>query len=380
MQVVSIIVPVYNEAAGLRELYRQVKAELARLDGYDHELIFVDDGSRDGSVAILRELAADDPAVRVIEFVRNFGKEAATTAGLHACSGDAAIMIDADLQHPPALIPELVARWERGADVVVGVRRRNDDDGWFTRLRSRLFYRLLNLVAEMPVTPHGTDFRLLDRAVIDAFNGLTERGRITRGLIDWLGFPTDHVEFDAASRSAGDARYSTLKLVRLAAHSFVSLSLFPLRLAGYLGVAITVLSGALGLFMYVDKYHLGDPWGFNFSGTAFLAVSILFLVGIVLSCLGLIALYIGHIHAEVLGRPLYVLRRASRDRAPRPPRDRLETPPTVGPADPSPVGEAPRAEVGGVRAPLTVGRPAGRPAGRTTGATAAPGEAPPGEG
>ncbi|NBS42009.1 hypothetical protein EBS80_05135 [bacterium] len=176
------------------------------------------------------------------------------------------------------------------------------------RAGSAAFYHVLSRISETPVTRDATDFRLMDRVVIDEFNRFTERRRMTRALIDWLGFRRAYVSFEAPARPNGRSRYSFLKLVRLAASGFVSQSLFPLKIAGYLGVLITLFSGAFGLFILVEKYGLHDPLALNFSGTAILAVINLFLIGIVLCCLGLIALYVANIHAEVANRPLYAVR------------------------------------------------------------------------
>ncbi len=309
-QLISIIVPVYNEAGNITNLYNALIKTLKPLP-YDYELLFVDDGSQDDSVTRLNKLAQADKAIQIIELSRNFGKEIATTAGLNACHGQAAIMIDADLQHPVKLIPEFIAKWESGAEVVVGVRKADDSKSLARRFRSWLFYRILNSMAETKVMPNSTDYRLLDRVVIDEFNKFTEHNRITRGLIDWLGFRRDYINFSADPRSNGAANYSTAKLLRLAVNSFVSLSLVPLRIAGWLGMAITAFSGLGGLFIFIEKFALNDPYDFRFSSPAILAVMILFLVGIVLSSLGLISLYIANIHGEVVNRPLYVVRRKS---------------------------------------------------------------------
>jgi dolichol-phosphate mannosyltransferase len=307
-KLISIIIPTHNEKANVRLIYTAVAEEFSCLENYDYEIIFVDDGSTDDTMLEIASLAEKDVKVRFLQFSRNFGKEAATTAGLRNSRGDAAIMIDADMQHPPKLIPELVKKWAEGAEVVVGVRRKNQKAGLIKRGCSKIFYRLINAMAESVVTPFATDFRLLDRVVIDEVNQLTERYRMTRALIDWLGFKRAYVHFEADERANGEASYGLFKLIRLAINSMVSLSLIPLKLAGYLGITIILISGPLGLFIFIEKYILKDPWGFSFSGPAILAVIILFLVGIILSCLGLMALYIASIHAEVINRPLYVIR------------------------------------------------------------------------
>jgi dolichol-phosphate mannosyltransferase len=304
---ISIVIPAYNEERNIPALFAALQKTFASADT-DAEFVFVDDGSADGTLAAMERLAAMDPRVKVIGLARNFGKEIAATAGVHACTGDACVMIDADLQHPVELIPEFVKRWQNGAEVVIGVRTENAGAGPFRRMSSAAFYALLNVIAETPIMPNATDFRLLDRAVIDEFNRFTERRRMTRALIDWLGFRREYVPFAAASRAAGVSQYGTARRFRLAMSSVVSHSMFPLRLAGYLGMLITLFSGALGLFILIEKYVLNDVWQMNFSGPAILAVINLFLIGIVLSCLGLIALYIANIHGEVVNRPLYAIR------------------------------------------------------------------------
>ena len=217
-------------------------------------------------------------------------------------------MIDADLQHPPALIPELIAKWQ-GAEVVIGVRRTNKGEGLVKKIGSRIFYKIINQIADVEIIPQATDFRLIDRQVIDEFNRFIEKNRMTRALIDWLGFRRDYIYFDAAPRSDGKARYGFWKLFNLAMNSFVSLSLLPLKLAGYLGVLITFFSGLLGLYILIGKYIFHWNYASSFSGPAQLAILIIFLVGIILVSLGLMALYIANIHGEVARRPLYVIRK-----------------------------------------------------------------------
>lgn len=311
-KVVSVIVPMHNEAANLKPLYTKLNACTKKIP-YDFEFIFVDDGSRDSSLLIAERLSRKDPRVRVVEFARNFGKEAATSAGLHAARGDAAIMMDADLQHPPELIGEFIKEWEQGADVVVGIKRYGKKESWFKRWSSARFYQIMQKVAHTQITPHASDFRLLDRRVMDAFSRLTERNRVTRGLVDWLGFKRAYVHFEAGQRLAGERSYTFRKLVALAINSFTTYSLVPLKLAGYLGVFILATATPTGLIMYVERYVLNDPLNWEIRGTAMLAILLVMLVGLVLACLGLISLYIANIHAEVTNRPLYIVRRANQE-------------------------------------------------------------------
>ncbi len=306
-KLISFVIPVYNEEKNLPLLYGNLK-EILKASNHEHEIIFVNDGSSDGSASELKKISLLDNKVKVIEFSRNFGKEIALTAGLHNCFGDCGIMLDADLQHPIELIPEFIAKWENGAEVVVGVRS-NNSEKFIKKYGSLIFYKIMNRISDTELLSGATDFRLLDKAVISEFNRFTEKNRLTRGLIAWLGFKRDFVYFNAQPRINGVPGYGTLKLIKLAMSSIVSLSLFPLKIAGYLGIFITLISGLMGLFIVLEKYIFNDPWSLNFSGSAILAVIILFLVGVILSCLGLIALYIAHIHKEVINRPIYVIRK-----------------------------------------------------------------------
>ncbi len=315
MQLISIVVPMWNESEGIPKFCERllgVTKKLVRKKDYNFEYIFVDDGSTDSTVEIIGNLARRRSSpVTLIELSRNFGKEIAVTAGLHASRGDAVIIMDADLQHPVELIPAFLESWRNGAEVVVGVRKRYQKESVWKRVTSWIFYKMMNRISNMNTVPGSSDFRLLDRQVVDVFNRLTERNRMTRGLIDWLGFRRAYIEFTAPPREYGQAGYSFNKLFGLAVNSFVSLSVFPLRLAGYVGIGIMALSGILGVFILIEDVILGDPLGLNFSGPAMLAVLNMFWIGIVLSALGLVALYIANIHAEVINRPLYVVRASS---------------------------------------------------------------------
>ena len=302
---ISIVIPLYNERENIPVIYERVQQALA---GHPHEMIFVNDGSTDGSDEVLRDLAKNDKTVKYIEFSRNFSKEAATSAGIHHAKGDAIVMIDADLQHPPELLPEFIARLREGAEMVIGVRALDRHEGMIKRLGSKLFYTIINAVGDTMFVPRSTDFRLIDRRVADEFNRCVERNRMTRGILDWLGFKKEYITFTVADRSRGVPSYSKRKLFGLALFTIVSHSTFPLRLIGYLGAFIIALSGLLGLFIIVEDVLLQDPLGLNISGTAMIATLILFLVGVMISWLGLLASYTLNIQREVVGRPLYVIR------------------------------------------------------------------------
>lgn len=310
---ISVVTPVFNESKNIPLFYQEL-VRVSKTIQHDIELIFVDDGSSDDSVAVIETLKNDlkkpkNFIVRLVELSRNFGKEIATTAGIEATSGDAVIILDSDLQHPINVIPEFIKKWEQGFEVVVGIRTTHAHYNYVKKLGSEVFYKIMNQISETKIVPHSTDFRLIDRKVVNVFSEFTERQRITRGLIDWLGFKRGYIYFDAGKRINGEPSYNTRQLVKLALNSFTSHSLLPLRLAGYTGTALLCVFGPLGLFSYLEVYLLHDPWGLNITGTAVLGMLLLFAVGIVLSSLGLIAMYIASIHGEVINRPLYVVRR-----------------------------------------------------------------------
>ena len=309
-RLISIIIPVYNEEKNIPLLYDKLTGIGEEIrDKYELEIIFVNDGSTDSGQRVISDLSKSDERVKYVELSRNFGKEVALTAGINHCRGAACIMIDGDLQHPVELIPDFIQKWEEGAETVIGIRDEKKTGGLIKNIGSSLFYRIINRIASVNIIPGATDFRLLDRIIIDEFNKFTEHNRISRGLMDWLGFKREYIFFKVRERDHGQPGYSFFKLLRLAMNSFVSLSLFPLKIAGYLGLIISTISGVIGLFILIEKFILRDPMELNFSGPAMLAVFIMFLVGVVLSCLGLMALYIAAIHGEVVNRPLYVVRK-----------------------------------------------------------------------
>ncbi len=307
---IAFLIPVFNEEKNIRPLHAKLCEVVTALgESYSGNFLFVDDGSRDGTAEGLSEIAAKDPRVQFIQFSRNFGKEIATSAALHHAQGDAAILLDADFQHPPELIPEFLTKWERGAEVVVGIRKKNDGVGLIRRFFSRTFYLLMNLLGDTKMVTGSTDFRLLDAKVIHAFKGFNQRNRMTRNLIDWMGFKRDIVTFDAHARSGGGApAFSMAALARLATTTIIANSLLPLRFAGYLGAVITPLSGALGFAILLGKYVFNEPFLSSFSGPAQLAILLTFLVGVVLICMGVMSMYIAQIHDETMGKPLYLIR------------------------------------------------------------------------
>ena len=302
----SFVIPVHNEAAGLADFHKSLLATITESLKEAYEIIYIDDGSSDDSAELVSQWSSGNPVIRLISLSRNFGKEAAITAGIYQAKGQAIIMLDADGQHPIDMIPQFIRRWQNGAKVVVGMRISNQNEGLVKRYGSKLFYWLLKRFTGIKLLPGSTDFRLIDRAVQLDFNRMTERNRITRGLIDWLGYERDYINFKANPRTAGQAGYSFKKLFKLAIDSIISLSISPLYITAYIGAAILPLSIVLGLFMLVDKL-VGDPAGLHATGSAYLMVLVLFLVGILLVSQAIIGLYLSHIHTETQNRPLYVI-------------------------------------------------------------------------
>lgn len=303
----SVVVPVYNEAAGLSKFHKLMLTAVNKAVSNSYEIIYVDDGSDDDSAKLISGLHANDPRVKLLKLSRNFGKESALAAGITAATGEAVLTIDGDGQHPPELIPEFVKAWKGGAQVVIGLRTGYSQNTQSKRTGSTLFHKAFNKVAGQELLQGSTDYRLMNREVQQAFLRLEESGRITRGLIDWLGFKREFIPFEAAPRGDGSASYSTGKRFQLALDSFVSLTPRPLYIFGGLGIVITCGALLLGLAVIIEQLILGDPWRWQFTGTAMLGILILFLVGIVLMSQGILALYISHIHDQTKRRPLYVI-------------------------------------------------------------------------
>ncbi len=306
-KLLSIIVPIHNEAEGIKDFINNSLLPVVEKLSYNYELILVNDGSTDDTLKILQSLSAKNSKIKVLSLSRNFGKEPALSAGLMYAKGDAALTIDADGQQPPKLIPDFIKKWEDGAEIVTGVRSHYTKHGLIPKLGSKLFYKLLRLMGNRSTVPGSTDFRLIDRVVVDEFNKLPEHNRITRGLIDWLGFKQEYIEYIYGVRTAGKPSYSFKKLFHLAVDSFVSMSTTPLVIFGYVGAFITVGSFVLGMFCIINQYILGDPLQLYWNGAVQLAIFITFLIGLLMISQSITALYISHIHAETQGRPLYIV-------------------------------------------------------------------------
>lgn len=299
----SVVIPLYNESGSLGALHERLKAAIADLPLAGHEFVFVDDGSRDTTFDEVAALAVIDPAIRAIRFARNFGKEAAMAAGLRAARGDIVVLMDGDLQHPPELIPEMLARWQDGARMVTAVRRSRDTDPWLRRQLSRGFYGLFKRVSEVALEEGGGDFRLFDRAVVDAINSLPERTRFMKGITSWVGFRQETIDFEPAERAAGASAWSLLRLLRYAIDGLSAFSTLPLRVWSMIGVCISGLSVLYGGWLVVRT----AIFGIDLPGYASIIVSVLFLSGIQLISLGVLGEYVGRIFTEVKQRPLYLV-------------------------------------------------------------------------
>lgn len=305
---ISIVVPVFNEELGIEIFNKRLFNSIDLCSKYNFVVIYVNDGSSDGVLNKLINLCYENRRIKVLDLSRNFGKEIALTAGVHEAEdigSDAVICIDADLQHPPELIPKLIDEWRNGAEVVVTIRTQIDKQPLLRRLGSHGYYWIMSKISRLPVVSQTTDFSLFDKKVIAAFRHATERNRMFRGIMDWMGFRRTYVEFKADARTKGDVGYSYSKLWNLAISSITSFSLWPLRITGYLGLLITSISGLMLLWMMINYVLRSDLY---YTPLAIVVMTNTFLMGIILISIGLVASYIGTIHTEVINRPLYIVR------------------------------------------------------------------------
>lgn len=299
----SIVIPVYNEAANIAPLALRLRAVLDALP-YTAEVLFVNDGSRDDTLARLRALADTWPAVRVIDLSRNFGKEAALTCGLSEARGRAVIAMDGDLQHPPETIPELVARWRDGYEMVFAQRRNRADQDLPSRLFVRAFYWVFDRLSEVRLPRDAGDFRLFDRKVVDALNALPERNRFMKGLYAWIGFRTAAVSFSCAERASGRSKWNRFRQLRFAVDALTAFSNLPLRIFGLAGVIVSTLA-----FLYiVIRLVRVLIYGIDVPGYESILAVVLFLGGVQLISLGVIGDYLGRVFNETKQRPLYIVR------------------------------------------------------------------------
>ena len=303
MKRISLVFPVYNEEEVLPMLYERVRRALTQLP-YETEVILVNDGSRDRSLELMTRYHQEDPRFKIVDFSRNFGHQVAITAGMDAASGDAVILMDADLQDPPELLPQFLKTWEDGYHVVYAVRKTRQEHA-LKQFAYRAFYRILQKISNIPIPLDSGDFCLMDRVVVDTIKSMDERHRFVRGLRSWVGFRQIGLEYDRDKRQAGEVKYTFSKLMKLALDGIFSFSYFPLQLASYTGFAVSGLSFfAIAVYLYKKLFVGHEPQGFPT-----LVTVVLFLGGIQLISLGVIGEYIGRIYDEVKRRPTYIVRR-----------------------------------------------------------------------
>lgn len=306
MKTLDVIIPCYNEALVIRETYQRLSSVLKILDDVESTITFIDDGSRDETLAILREIGEADAGVRIIGFSRNFGHQSAVTAGMHCCTADMAVIIDADLQDPPEIIPDLIrCKEEQDANVVYCVRRKREGEGLFKKLSANLFYRLLNALTEIKFPVDTGDFRLIDAYVIREFNKLRERGKYIRGLISWIGFKQVPFYYERHARFAGETKYPLKKMIRFAMTALLYFSKKPLQVALALGFLAILVGLVLACW-----YFFGKLFGFTHaeSGHTSIMILIIFFGGVQLLTIGALGQYIGILFDEIKGRPEYIIK------------------------------------------------------------------------
>jgi dolichol-phosphate mannosyltransferase len=299
----SLIIPIYNEEETIPELYRRVSDVMDSLDD-SVELILINDGSRDRSLKLMRELQERDARVCYISFARNFGHQAAVTAGLNFARGQVIVVLDADLQDPPELIPKMIESWQAGYHVVYAQRTKRKKESWFKRLTAYVFYRLLRRLADVDIPADTGDFCLMDRQVVDVLNSMPERNRYIRGLRAWIGFRQTAVKFERDPRFAGEVKYTFKKSLALAINSLVSFSKIPLRISTYLGLFSALI--ALFMALLVLYWRLQQPDS-PVTGLATILIAVFFLGSVQLIGIGILGEYIGRIYEEVKGRPAYTI-------------------------------------------------------------------------
>lgn len=304
MKTVSVVISAYNEEGNVAELYKQLSSECEKIKNINFEFLFVDDGSKDDTLLIVKKLQHKDARVKIVQLKRNFGHEIAMTAGMDYAIGDAVIFMDADLQHPPVYIPEMIKYWQKGYEIVLTKRVDNVATSRFYKFCAKTFYWVLNLLSDTKIGESMPDFRLLDRKYVDFLKGFNEQDRLFRGLLSWI-MPNDKVkiiDFVAPNRFSGTTKYNFFKSLRLAIDSITQFSVKPLHLATWLGLLGAACSLVLGFYVVVERFILHNPT----PGYATIVAAVGFIGGVQLITLGIIGEYIGKIHMEVKKRPLYL--------------------------------------------------------------------------
>jgi dolichol-phosphate mannosyltransferase len=305
-KLISIVVPCFNEQEVFVETNRRLNSVLSQLpnDLYQYEIIYVNDGSTDQTLSLIKQALSEDKHLKCLSFSRNFGHQIAITAGLDACKGDAAVVIDADLQDPPSVILEMIKQWEQGYDVVFGKRKDREGESSFKLLTAKYFYKLINRLSDVDIPRDTGDFRLMDRNALNQFLLMRESYRFVRGMVAWIGFNQTFVEYDRESRFAGQTKYPLKKMLRLASDAILSFSNTPLKIATFVGF-ITSIAAFIGIIYSLYVRLFTKSW---VDGWAFLMIAILLIGGIILIVLGVIGEYVGRIYGEIKHRPLYIVK------------------------------------------------------------------------
>lgn len=304
MNLISIVVPCYNEELVVGELHARLRSTLMTLSNFDFEILFVDDGSSDSTREIIRNLVGIDSEVKLITLSRNFGHQFAVSAGIDHSSGDAIVLIDADLQDPPEVIPEMVEKWTKGADVVYGVRTKRKGESVLKKITAKYFYKLLRLLSGTEIPADTGDFRLISRRVADVLKEMPERDRFIRGMVSWAGFNQIGLPYERDARFAGKTKYSMGKMIKFASDAIFSFSIVPLKLAILLGVATSLLAFA-GIVYAMYARLFTDQW---VEGWTFTIMAILFMGGVQLVTIGILGEYLGRLYLSSKARPLYLVK------------------------------------------------------------------------
>ena len=302
-QKISVIIPMYNEELVIEECYKRLKENITKLKKYDYELIFINDGSKDKTLEKIKELAKQDTNLKIVSFSRNFGHQAAVTAGLKEVTGDAIVIIDADLQDPPESIPDMVKLWEAGNEVIYGKRKSRKGESYFKLFTAKMFYKTLNALSDVEIPQDTGDFRLVDRKVVDTINTLPEHNKFLRGLFSWVGYKQKAFEYERKERFAGETKYPLKKMLKLASDGIISFSTKPLKLIGILGGVCIAIS--LILLIYIIVNAIGK---FNYLSVSWpIITAITFFSGVQLMTTWIISEYIGRIYDESKKRPQYIV-------------------------------------------------------------------------
>ena len=304
MKKISVVVPMYYEEEVANECYTRLKNVLEKIENYNYEIIFVNDGSKDKTLEILKEIAKENKNVKIISFSRNFGHQCAVTAGLRYVTGDAIVIIDADLQDPPELIPEMIKLWEEGNEVIYGKRKSREGESRFKLLTASMFYKTLNALSDVEIPKDTGDFRLVDRKVVEVINSLPEHNKFLRGLFSWVGFKQKAYEYERKERYAGKTKYPLKKMLKLAQDGIFSFSIKPLKIVGAMGILSVIIS--IMLFVYAVLSYAFD-WNNLVPGWTSLMVTMTFIGGMILISLWMIGEYIGRIYDETKRRPEYII-------------------------------------------------------------------------